>query len=266
MLFGSSFRFDEKNKKNSSNIFALFQCASAGKNLIFCNGCCQSFHKFCLTELERPRFEPTEDFWLCPKCEPCRICGATNDEQNRFESIRCGECRKTFHFSCLNLEKFNVSPSQRWFCSSCLRCDCGRKLKIDEHFTREQGKSLAAQKSMMCDDCLIRLKKLSSKSSNSIEKCHFCHRFIEHLHNHNRPLFSLDLIGQRSKVVLFQCDNCQRRFHPVCDDFINEDILLFELLEQSLTKVICSKCDSNKKNQIQQHLYKFKVQSNSVSY
>lgn len=96
-----------------------FVCASAGlgpeDGLVFCGGCCQSFHKFCV-----PGAEVTGT-WLCGQCVRCKVCGGVAGEE---AARTCVTCQQMFHDACLPLSLRDSSES--WKCGSCRDCDsCG---------------------------------------------------------------------------------------------------------------------------------------------
>lgn len=41
---------------------------------VYCQVCCEPFHKFCLEESERPLEEQLEN-WCCRRCKFCHVCG-----------------------------------------------------------------------------------------------------------------------------------------------------------------------------------------------
>ncbi|KAG9461187.1 hypothetical protein GDO78_017756, partial [Eleutherodactylus coqui] len=52
-----------------------FLCASSGNvEFVFCQVCCEPFHRFCLEEKERPSEDQLEN-WCCRNCKFCHVCG-----------------------------------------------------------------------------------------------------------------------------------------------------------------------------------------------
>ena len=238
-----------------------------GSDLIYCNSCCQAYHRACLTESERPALCPTPESWLCPHCHVCYICGLLANSQ----LISCSDCKRIFHIKCLKPSKDESSSLNLhqlfWLCPLCIKCDCGEKLNSNEENLLAVTKSLASQQSLMCSTCLNNMKLIRTTKSEKIEKCHLCEKFIEQFITKPKPLFSLSLIGNQPKPkvnYLFQCQQCQHRFHPVCDGYLNEDVLIIPYLS---IKITCSKCvhDYHQRKNIQQALINYKIQSRNYS-
>ena len=236
-----------------------------GMDLIYCNQCSQAYHSYCLNASERPRFRPVPDSWLCPMCYSCQICGLSSTDCSL--SISCSDCQRIFHRTCL---KSSLSDSivhlSRWLCPSCIQCDCGQRLKSTDDNLLQLGKSVTCQQSLMCTDCSNRLKDLRTKSNIKLEKCHLCQRYLSQYLTKMKPLFSLSLISQQSKqkqVPLFQCQSCQHHFHPHCDGYLTEDVLLQNSFK---VKIICSQCDreEKEKNQNLFQNYKLEIVQNTI--
>ena len=92
-------------------------CGSAGgqDRLVYCAGCCQSVHVFCLPS------PPEGDTWLCDTCVRCRVCGG------RDTSNRCAECGHVYHDTCLPLSlRNNETDTSTWRCGTRRTCPgCG---------------------------------------------------------------------------------------------------------------------------------------------
>ena len=89
-------------------------CGSAGQDtLVYCAGCCQSVHMFCLP----PEVDP--DTWLCDACVRCKVCGG------RDTTSTCTKCRDVYHDTCLPITLRN-NDDNTWRCGTCRTCDgCG---------------------------------------------------------------------------------------------------------------------------------------------
>ncbi|CAF4812089.1 unnamed protein product [Rotaria sp. Silwood1] len=238
-------------------------CGSMGTDLIYCNSCCEAYHRACLNESECPRLCPTPESWLCPNCIVCNICGLVKDSQ----LISCSDCKRTFHIKCIKQTKdeqqYHNIRNQIWFCPLCIKCDCGQTIISNEQNLLSLTKSFSSQQSLMCSDCLNNMKIIRTNKTNQIEKCHLCERFIEQFITKPKPLFSLTLIGNQSQQKiqnLLQCIKCKHRFHPKCDGYLNEDIILIPYIKNISTNIICSKCDYNQKENIKQSLINYKLQ------
>lgn len=232
-----------------------------GNDLIYCNSCCQAYHPACLTESDRPTLCPTPESWLCPHCHVCCICGLSNNSQ----SITCFDCKQIFHIKCLKPsidESISLNLHHlSWLCPLCIKCDCGERLISNEENLLALTKSVTSQQSLMCSTCLNNIKSIRTNKAEKIEKCHLCEKFIEQFLSKPKPLFSLSLIGNQPKPkfsYLLQCHQCQHRFHPSCDGYFNEDVLLIPYLS---IKIICSKCDEDQRRNIQKKLINYKIQS-----
>ena len=246
-----------------------------GIDLIYCNSCCQAYHASCLNEFERPRLRPTPESWVCPNCHACHICGVSTKQtlpSSSSSSISCFDCKRNFHLRCLKPghdEQQNRSrPEQRWFCPSCIKCDCGQPLKSTDENLLPRTKSAPCQQALMCPDCSNNLKLLRGKQSTKIEKCHLCQKFIGQFVTKPKPLFSLSLIGHQPRPVkhqLLQCTKCTHRFHPVCDGYLNEDVILLPSVTSISAGVVCSQCDPRGKETLQNSLMSYKIQGNVVN-
>lgn len=253
-----------------------YLCGSLGDDLIYCNSCCEAYHRFCLNDNERPRLDPPTDSWLCPKCNVCSICGlltySHSDANSSPQMLSCTDCQRNFHFKCLKrfkddqwnelVQQFQSTPTsviiqsrlsncfflnQSWLCPSCIRCDCGQEIPANERNIVSFSKNILSQQLTMCHDCLNNFKFLRLHKNDQIERCHFCEKYLE------------QISIKSQKQVLFQCSKCQLRFHPKCDGFLNEDPLL--LSEMKKSNIVCSKCDVEQRNQIQNCLVDSKIES-----
>ena len=263
-----------------------YMCGSMGSDLIYCNSCCEAYHPCCLNDCERPRLNPPPDSWLCPNCNVCTICGLLthgnvlsrlNSEPNfSSQMVSCFDCQRNFHLKCLKRFKdeqlmeitniINTSNAtnssvvslsrltnsyflnQTWFCSSCVKCDCGQEIVSNDRNLLSLGKTLLSQQSLMCTDCLTNLKFLRIHKNDQIEKCHFCEKFIEQI-----------FIKSQTNSLL-QCSKCQHRFHPKCDGYISEDALFLPHINHLASTIVCSKCDYDQRDKTQKSLLDYKLQ------
>ena len=69
----------------------LLKPPSPPLQFVYCQVCCEPFHKFCLEESERPLEDQLEN-WCCRRCKFCHVCGrqhqATKVPPNRRETRR----------------------------------------------------------------------------------------------------------------------------------------------------------------------------------
>ncbi|CAF1127439.1 unnamed protein product [Rotaria sordida] len=240
-----------------------YMCGSMGNDLIYCNSCCQAYHRACLNQSECPNLCPTPESWLCPNCIVCNICGLVKDSQ----LISCSDCKRIFHIKCIKQSKdeqqyYNIR-NPIWFCPLCIKCDCGQTIISNEQNLLSLTKSFSSQQSLMCLDCLNNMKIIRTNKINQIKKCHLCEKFIEQFITKPKPLFSLTLIGnkiEKKNQNLLQCIKCKHYFHPKCDGYLNEDIILIPYIKNISTNIICSKCNYDQKEDIQKSLINYKLQ------
>ena len=234
-----------------------------GTDLIYCNSCCQAYHTACLNEFECPRLYPTPESWLCPNCIVCNICGLLTNAP----LISCSDCKRIFHVKCIKRSKdeqqnFRIR-NQIWLCPLCIKCDCGQALVSNEQNLLSLTKSFLSQQSRMCSNCLNNMKIIRTIKTNNIEKCHLCEKFIEQFITKPKPLFSLTLVGNQSQQktnTLLQCIKCKHRFHPKCDGYLNEDVVIVPYVKNISTNMVCSKCDSIERENIKKSLTNHKIQ------
>jgi hypothetical protein len=252
-----------------------------GSDLIYCNNCCEAYHSTCLNEYERPRLNSSSDFWLCPNCNVCNICGLLThenilsrmtNEQNLFSQlISCFDCKKNFHIKCIKklkdeqINELNNSNNnsiislsrlsnsyllnQIWSCPSCIKCDCGEELISNERNILSLTKTFTSQQSLMCYDCLNNIKLIRLEKNDNIEKCHLCEKYIEQI-----------LLKKKQINYLLQCIKCKNRFHSKCDGYLNEDVEIIPHIKNLFLNIICSKCDLDEREKIRRNLIEYKLQ------
>uniref|UniRef100_A0A8D2KWD9 Histone-lysine N-methyltransferase n=1 Tax=Varanus komodoensis TaxID=61221 RepID=A0A8D2KWD9_VARKO len=125
-----------------------FLCASSGHvEFVYCQVCCEPFHKFCLEDSERPLEDQLEN-WCCRRCKFCHVCG--RQHQATKQLLECNKCRNSYHPECLG-PNYPTKPTKKkkvWICTKCVRCkSCG---------ATTPGKGWDAQWShdfSLCHDC-----------------------------------------------------------------------------------------------------------------
>lgn len=102
-------------------VSALLKPASPPLQFVYCQVCCEPFHKFCLEESERPQEDQLEN-WCCRRCKFCHVCGrqhqATKVPQNHWETQQHPHCSQ------------GSSGSRGWPASMCQEqglCALGRR-------------------------------------------------------------------------------------------------------------------------------------------
>ncbi|EPQ01795.1 Histone-lysine N-methyltransferase MLL [Myotis brandtii] len=187
-----------------------FLCASSGHvEFVYCQVCCEPFHRFCLEENERPLEDQLEN-WCCRRCKFCHVCG--RQHQATKQLLECNKCRNSYHPECLG-PNYPTKPTKKkkvWICTKCVRCkSCG---------STTPGKGWDAQWShdfSLCHDCA----KLFAKG-NFCPLCDKCY----------------DDDDYESKMM--QCGKCDRWVHSKCENLSDE---MYEILS-SLPESVAYTC------------------------
>lgn len=190
-----------------------FLCASSGHvEFVYCQVCCEPFHKFCLEENERPLEDQLEN-WCCRRCKFCHVCG--RQHQATKQLLECNKCRNSYHPECLG-PNYPTKPTKKkkvWICTKCVRCkSCG---------STTPGKGWDAQWShdfSLCHDCA----KLFAKG-NFCPLCDKCY----------------DDDDYESKMM--QCGKCDRWVHSKCESLSDEMYEILSNLPESVAYT-CVNC------------------------
>nr|XP_008121074.2 PREDICTED: LOW QUALITY PROTEIN: histone-lysine N-methyltransferase 2A [Anolis carolinensis] len=190
-----------------------FLCASSGHvEFVYCQVCCEPFHKFCLEDGERPLEDQLEN-WCCRRCKFCHVCG--RQHQATKQLLECNKCRNSYHPECLG-PNYPTKPTKKkkvWICTKCVRCkSCG---------ATTPGKGWDAQWShdfSLCHDCA----KLFAKG-NFCPLCDKCY----------------DDDDYESKMM--QCGKCDRWVHSKCENLSDEMYELLSNLPESVAYT-CINC------------------------
>ncbi|KAM4702961.1 LOW QUALITY PROTEIN: histone-lysine N-methyltransferase 2A [Rhinophrynus dorsalis] len=190
-----------------------FLCASSGHvEFVYCQVCCEPFHRFCLEERERPSEDQLEN-WCCRHCKFCHVCG--RQQQATKQLLECNKCRNSYHPECLG-PNYPTKPTKKkrvWICTKCVRCkSCG---------STTPGKGWDAQWShdfSLCHDCA----KLFAKG-NFCPLCNKCY----------------DDDDYESKMM--QCGKCDRWVHSKCESLTDEMYEILSNLPESVAYT-CINC------------------------
>ncbi|XP_029593889.1 histone-lysine N-methyltransferase 2A isoform X2 [Salmo trutta] len=181
-------------------------CASKGQQeqMLYCQVCCEPFHRFCLEPTERP----SEENWCCRRCKCCHICGRKNKHSKPL--LECGRCQNCYHPSCLgpNYPKPN-RRRKAWVCMTCIRCkSCGVTpgKSWDTEWNHDKG---------LCPDC--------TKLHDQGNYCPICFKCYE----------DSDYDSQ-----MMQCATCNHWVHAKCEDLTGD---LYEILS-SLPESVAYSC------------------------
>ncbi|XP_069470536.1 histone-lysine N-methyltransferase 2A isoform X3 [Ambystoma mexicanum] len=193
-----------------------FLCASSGNvEFVYCQVCCEPFHKFCLEESEQPLDDQLEN-WCCRRCKFCHVCG--RQHQATKQLLECNKCRNSYHPECLG-PNYPTKPTKKkkvWICTKCVRCkSCG---------ATTPGKGWEAQWShdfSLCHDCA----KLFAKG-NFCPLCDKCY----------------DDDDYESKMM--QCGKCDRWVHSKCENLSDEMYEILSNLPESVAYT-CINCTDN---------------------
>ncbi|EMP33388.1 Histone-lysine N-methyltransferase MLL [Chelonia mydas] len=179
---------------------------------VYCQVCCEPFHKFCLEESERPLEDQLEN-WCCRRCKFCHVCG--RQHQATKQLLECNKCRNSYHPECLG-PNYPTKPTKKkkvWICTKCVRCkSCG---------STTPGKGWDAQWShdfSLCHDCA----KLFAKG-NFCPLCDKCY----------------DDDDYESKMM--QCGKCDRWVHSKCENLSDEMYEILSNLPESVAYT-CINC------------------------
>ncbi|XP_076016835.1 histone-lysine N-methyltransferase 2B isoform X2 [Genypterus blacodes] len=201
-----------------------FLCASKGQHeMLYCQVCCEPFHRFCLEPAERPSEENKEN-WCCRRCKFCHVCGRKTKHSKPL--LECERCQNCYHASCLgsNYPKQN-KRRKSWVCMTCIRCkSCGVTpgKSWDTDWNHDKG---------LCPDC--------SKLSEQGNYCPICFKCYE----------DNDYDSQ-----MMQCGTCNHWVHAKCEDLTDE---LYEILSSLPESVVysCRPCSVTQPSAWRELLY-----------
>ncbi|KAJ8287641.1 hypothetical protein COCON_G00003000 [Conger conger] len=191
--------------------YACLLCASKGHHeMLYCQVCCEPFHRFCLEPADRP-LEENKENWCCRRCKFCHVCGRKNKPSKPL--LECEKCQNCYHPYCLgpNYPKPN-KRKKSWVCMTCIRCkSCGVTpgKSWDSEWNHEKG---------LCPDCV----KLYDQGNY----CPICYKCYE----------DNDYDSQ-----MMQCATCTHWVHAKCEGLSDD---LYEILSSLPESVVysCGPC------------------------
>ncbi|XP_036393918.1 histone-lysine N-methyltransferase 2B isoform X2 [Megalops cyprinoides] len=191
--------------------YVCLLCASKGHHeMLYCQVCCEPFHRFCLEPAERP-LEENKENWCCRRCKFCHVCGRRNKHSKPL--LECERCQNCYHPSCLgpNYPKPN-KRKKSWVCMTCIRCkSCGVTpgKSWDTEWNHEKG---------LCPDC--------TKLYDQGNYCPICYKCYE----------DNDYDSQ-----MMQCATCNHWVHAKCEGLSDD---LYEILSSLPESVVysCGPC------------------------
>ncbi|XP_016417736.1 histone-lysine N-methyltransferase 2B-like, partial [Sinocyclocheilus rhinocerous] len=191
--------------------YVCLLCASKGQHeMLYCQVCCEPFHRFCLDPSERP-LEENKENWCCRRCKFCRVCGCKNKESKPL--LECERCQNCYHPACLgpNYPKPN-KRKKPWVCMTCIRCkSCGVTpgKSWDTEWNHDKG---------LCPDC--------TRLFDQGNYCTMCFKCYE----------DNDYDSQ-----MMQCSTCNHWVHAKCEGLTDD---LYEILSSLPESVVysCQPC------------------------
>uniref|UniRef100_A0A803KLM4 [histone H3]-lysine(4) N-methyltransferase n=1 Tax=Xenopus tropicalis TaxID=8364 RepID=A0A803KLM4_XENTR len=190
-------------------------CASRGRHkLLYCQVCCEPFHRFCLEESERP-LPNQEGTWCCRRCKFCNVCGQKGKAKKPL--LECELCQTNYHVNCLGPNYPLKAPrsGKGWTCSACIRCrSCGIAPGKD-------GDLELTEDSKLCSECSTLYDK-----GNFCPICIRCYEESEY----------------ESKMI--QCAKCDKWIHSKCEGLSDEGYELLSNLPDSVVYT-CPPCLGN---------------------
>ncbi|KAG9355767.1 hypothetical protein JZ751_000608 [Albula glossodonta] len=186
-------------------------CASKGQHqMLYCQVCCEPFHRFCLDSGERP-LEENKENWCCRRCKFCHVCGRKSKLSKSL--LECGKCQNSYHTSCLgpNYPKPN-KYKMSWVCMSCIRCrscDGTPGKSFDTEWDHDKG---------LCLDC--------SRLHDQGNFCPICFKCYE---------------DNDYESQMIQCSRCNHWVHAKCEGLTDDQYDVLSNLPESVV-YSCGPC------------------------
>ncbi|KAM6967509.1 LOW QUALITY PROTEIN: histone-lysine N-methyltransferase 2B [Aplochiton taeniatus] len=199
-------------------------CASKGQQeMLYCQVCCEPFHRFCLEPGDRPSEENKEN-WCCRRCKLCHVCGRKNKHSKPL--LECERCQNCYHPACLGPNYPKSSKKRKsWVCMTCIRCkSCGVTpgRSWDTEWNYEKG---------LCPDCTVLFDQ-----GNYCPICFKCYEDNDY------------------DSQMMQCGTCNHWVHAKCEDLTDD---LYEILSSLPESVVysCRPCSQTQPSAWRELLY-----------
>uniref|UniRef100_A0AAR2LIK6 [histone H3]-lysine(4) N-methyltransferase n=1 Tax=Pygocentrus nattereri TaxID=42514 RepID=A0AAR2LIK6_PYGNA len=208
--------------------YVCLLCASKGHHeMIFCQMCCEPFHRFCLPVDDRPQKDNKEN-WCCRRCKYCHVCGRKSKHGKPV--LQCKRCLYCYHPSCLGPTYPKPAKCNTpWVCMMCIRCkSCGVTPGKSWDMAWNHELNLCPQCSNLHSQgnfCTVCLKcyqehEFDSKMMQCARCAHWVHPKCEGLTD---DLYEL-LCRLRGKSLVFSCAACSKS-HPSGWQEVVQDVL-----------------------------------------
>ncbi|KAL8173483.1 UNVERIFIED_CONTAM: Histone-lysine N-methyltransferase 2A, partial [Gekko kuhli] len=225
-----------------------FLCASSGHmEFVYCQVCCEPFHKFCLEESERPLEDQLEN-WCCRRCKFCHVCG--RQHQATKQLLECNKCRNSFHPECLG-PNYPTKPTKK---KKVWRERVGRirgkrlvTLKRLWRRTRRLEQKASSSSFQICTKC-VRCKSCGATTpgkgwdaqwSHDFSLCHDCAKLFAK--GNFCPLCDKCYDDDDYESKMMQCGKCDHWVHSKCENLSDEMYEILSSLPESVAYT-CTNC------------------------
>uniref|UniRef100_A0AAR2JXT0 [histone H3]-lysine(4) N-methyltransferase n=1 Tax=Pygocentrus nattereri TaxID=42514 RepID=A0AAR2JXT0_PYGNA len=227
--------------------YVCLLCASKGHHeMIFCQMCCEPFHRFCLPVDDRPQKDNKEN-WCCRRCKYCHVCGRKSKHGKPV--LQCKRCLYCYHPSCLGPTYPKPAKCNTpWVCMMCIRCkSCGVTPGKSWDMAWNHELNLCPQCSNLHSQgnfCTVCLKcyqehEFDSKMMQCARCAHWVHPKCEGLTD---DLYEL-LCRLRGKSLVFSCAACSKS-HPSGWQEVVQDVLRDGLEKFATNFFLHLKCEA----------------------
>ncbi|KAL8173427.1 UNVERIFIED_CONTAM: Histone-lysine N-methyltransferase 2A [Gekko kuhli] len=225
-----------------------FLCASSGHmEFVYCQVCCEPFHKFCLEESERPLEDQLEN-WCCRRCKFCHVCG--RQHQATKQLLECNKCRNSFHPECLG-PNYPTKPTKKkkvW--RERVGWIRGKRLVTLKRLwrrTRRLEQKASSSSFQICTKC-VRCKSCGATTpgkgwdaqwSHDFSLCHDCAKLFAK--GNFCPLCDKCYDDDDYESKMMQCGKCDHWVHSKCENLSDEMYEILSSLPESVAYT-CTNC------------------------